>query len=126
MNKFALVQQNVVTAVYDKPEGYDKLFDQKNVLMIDVTDKAITPEKGWNYHPETGTFSPEADDQKWPSIRAKRDALLQDSDKYMLSDIYESLPNKLQAQWKVYRQRLRDIPVKFGPDDVIWPTPPSN
>lgn len=32
-----------------------------------------------------------------------------------------------QQAWATYRQALRDLPSQVGfPDDVVWPTPPSN
>jgi hypothetical protein len=125
MNKFAQVTHGKVVAIFEKAAGYDQYFDQKSVIMIDVTDLKITPEKGWNYDASTGTFSPPTDDQLWVPIREKRNALLNASDKMMLADNFTKMPGKLQEQWKTYRQQLRDMPSKFGPEDVIWPTPPS-
>jgi hypothetical protein len=125
MNKFAQVKNGVVVAIYEKPAGYDSYFDQKNVVMIDVTDLKITPQKNWNYDSASGTFSGQTPEQKMRKVREERNKRLVQSDKYMLSDIYKKMPAKMQAQWELYRKQLREIPQKFDPDHVIWPVPPS-
>lgn len=51
----------------------------------------------------------------------KRNALLADSDKYMLSDF----PTTLQAEWGTYRQQLRDLTDDPNWPDPTWPTPPE-
>ena len=67
-------------------------------------------------------------------IREKRDILLLESDKYMLSDF--PITNEKKEEWKIYRQRLRDITVdntfdgykidnNFEVKDFIWPDIPN-
>ena len=52
------------------------------------------------------------------SERAKRDALLMATDKYMLPDF----PNK-PAGIEEYRQALRDVTEQSGfPENINWPT----
>ncbi len=57
-------------------------------------------------------------------IRSKRDKLLRDTDKYLISD-YPISPEDLEAV-KAYRQALRDIPEQSGfPKNVQWPVEPQ-
>tara|TARA_Y100000817_G_scaffold281072_1_gene245483 strand:+ start:634 stop:891 length:258 start_codon:yes stop_codon:yes gene_type:complete len=67
-------------------------------------------------------------------IREKRDILLLESDKYMLPDF--PITNEKKEEWKLYRQRLRDITVNntfdgykldnnFEVKDFIWPDIPN-
>lgn len=68
----------------------------------------------------TFTVQPRPDEVVWPSIRAKRDALLVQSDWTQLPDV--PLPTK--EAWATYRQALRDITQQPDPHNIIWPTPP--
>lgn len=68
----------------------------------------------------TFTVQPRPDEVVWPSIRAKRDALLVQSDWTQLPDV--PLPTK--EAWAAYRQALRDITQQPDPHNIIWPTPP--
>tara|TARA_B100000287_G_C20510270_1_gene732719 strand:+ start:211 stop:567 length:357 start_codon:yes stop_codon:yes gene_type:complete len=62
-------------------------------------------------------------------LREERDRLLKETDWRASSDLIMS------EEWKIYRQRLRDLPAGNGPDldssgrldmtSVNWPTPPS-
>lgn len=56
-------------------------------------------------------------------IRAKRDRLLFDTDKYMLVD-YPITDAKREA-WKIYRQALRDMPETCDPGNPIWSERPE-
>lgn len=61
------------------------------------------------------------DEVVWPTIRARRDTLLVQSDWTQLPDV--PLPTK--AAWADYRQALRDITQQADPHNIIWPTPPQ-
>ena len=62
-------------------------------------------------------------------LREERDRLLKETDWRASSDLIMS------EEWKIYRQRLRDLPAGNSPDldsagrldktSVNWPTPPS-
>lgn len=55
--------------------------------------------------------------------RAKRDAMLQDTDKYLLVDFPISAQDL--AKVKTYRQELRDITKQEGfPSNITWPKNP--
>jgi hypothetical protein len=62
--------------------------------------------------------------EKWTIIRARRNNLLSACDYTALSDYPITTTKK--ADWKKYRQALRDIPQVFkSPDDVVFPPPPE-
>ena len=57
-------------------------------------------------------------------IRGQRDAKLQETDVYLLSDYPISEAEK--AQVIEYRQQLRDLPMQTGfPDEIVWPEKPA-
>lgn len=56
-------------------------------------------------------------------VRGKRDALL---NKYEWTVASPDLTDDKKAEWKTYRQALRDLPDQSGfPWDITWPTKPS-
>ena len=60
-------------------------------------------------------------------LRIKRNALLVETDWVGLSDL--ALTNEKAAEWKMYRQKLRDLPSGLDTVDkvnaVIWPEKPE-
>lgn len=64
-------------------------------------------------------------EEKAEFVRAKRDAMLRDSDFAVLPD--SPLTKKTEQEaWKTYRQALRDVPEQEGfPEDVVWPVSPK-
>lgn len=65
-----------------------------------------------------------APSKTWDDIRRKRDALLTASDWTQVPD--NGLSDEVKAEWKVYRQKLRDVPDTFKtPDAVVWPATPE-
>lgn len=58
--------------------------------------------------------------------REKRDKLLMESDKYILSDRWQKYTEQEKTEWSDYRQDLRDVPEQVGfPYDINWPLSPS-
>jgi hypothetical protein len=56
----------------------------------------------------------------WEQIRAKRDALLKDSDWAVAGD---ATPKPSKEAWLTYRQALRNIPQIYAtPEEVVWPS----
>ena len=63
-------------------------------------------------------------DEYWTEIRGERDALLAASDYRVLPD--SPLSDSKLAEWKTYRQALRDLPANTSdPSDPTYPTKPS-
>jgi len=57
-------------------------------------------------------------------IRNRRDYYLKSSDYIMTTDF--PISQEVLAQWKEYRQSLRDITNQPGfPNEVVWPTKPG-
>jgi len=64
------------------------------------------------------------DDFDWQDVRNKRDAMLRDSDRVMLSDY--PIHEVGRTDWVDYRKELRDIPEDYAnADDVVYPNEPS-
>ncbi len=55
-------------------------------------------------------------------IRAKRDALLKESDYTQLPD--SPFSNEEKMAWVVYRQELRDFPQTCDFNNPVWPIKP--
>ena len=68
------------------------------------------------------TFTVQARDAEvvWPTIRARRDVLLAQSDWTQLPDV----PLATKAAWADYRQALRDITAQPDPTNINWPVAP--
>ena len=56
-------------------------------------------------------------------VRPERDKLLLESDWTQGTD--SPLSDSKKAEWKTYRQALRDITTQSDPENVTWPTRPS-
>lgn len=63
------------------------------------------------------------DEEKWKEIRDKRNRLLAESDWSMVVDVPGTI-NK--HEWRLYRQRLRDLTTSGDPNNIIWPVDPFN
>jgi hypothetical protein len=64
-------------------------------------------------------------DAEWNAIRSKRDILLNQSDFYALSDVWNDLSEQRRIDIANYRKALRDIPQAFNnPQNVIFPEMP--
>ena len=61
--------------------------------------------------------------QKLEEIRARRDQLLTESDRYMLLDY--PIDEDQRERWKEYRQALRDMPESCDMNNPVWPTKPE-
>ena len=63
-------------------------------------------------------------DQKWASIREKRDLLLAKCDWTQAAD--SPLTAQQITDYATYRQELRDTPASDpDPDNITWPTEPT-
>lgn len=59
-------------------------------------------------------------------VREKRNALLKESDVYVMSDRWDTYTVDMKKLWSDYRQKLRDLPEDFSDrlDNIFWPTLP--
>lgn len=61
--------------------------------------------------------------QQWKLVRSKRNELLKECDWTQLPDI--SLTGDAKAQWKAFRQNLRDVTIQPDPFNIVWPVAPK-
>lgn len=66
----------------------------------------------------------EAIAQQWKNVIAERNYKLQQCDWTQLPDV--QLTPEQVAEWRVYRQELRDITNQTDPFNIVWPVPPGN
>ena len=64
--------------------------------------------------------------QEWALVRLKRDTLLSESDKNVVSDKWEQMNLDDKQLWSDYRKALRDLPQTFSnPSEVVFPDAPN-
>jgi len=88
-----------------------------NGVLVEMTDVEIAQ---FNAEQHTET---ELKNEKWASIRSKRDQLLSESD-WVVTKASET-GVAVSDEWKTYRQALRDVPTQSDVDNITWPTKPS-
>jgi hypothetical protein len=122
--KFAIISDNTVKNIVLAEPDFAQ--EQGWVQISEETPVGI----GWGF--DGTTFSePEVNQQEveenlWKMIREKRNGLLAQSDRFMLVDWFNSLPQEKQVAWTNYRHDLRNIPqTHSSPSEVIWPTQPD-
>lgn len=113
------------------------VIENDKIINIVVADSEYAAEKGWiEYPPEAGIgwgyvngqfIPPEIDIEfLWYTVKTNRDALLSESDIYVLPDRWSAMTPEKQQEWSAYRQALRDIPQTYtDPRDVVWPIKPT-
>ena len=95
-------------------DSKDKVYE--NIVIHD--DQYSIPSKA---SLESGLVQAQ-DDFDWQDVRRKRNALLIDSDAYLMP----AYPMEDKTDWEAYRQSLRDIPQDFdNADDVEFPEEPA-
>ena len=62
-------------------------------------------------------------DSKWANIRSERKPFLSNCDWTQTVDA--PLTTEQKAMWATYRQALRDITKQSNPDNIVWPTAPT-
>ena len=80
---------------------------------------AFTAEEEAEFDAAETAWAADADNRKAEKERAKRTALLMETDHYALADVVMS------DAMKTYRQALRDVPQQSGfPSSITWPDKP--
>lgn len=123
-DKFYVIHNNeVVNIAIFKEEDAQQLGLKRFPIMCD----AGRVHMGWTYLPADDTFLPPPRNilAEWESVRRMRNALLQESDSYVLPDRWATYNQDEQYAWSQYRKALRDIPQTFiDPQEVVWPQKP--
>lgn len=88
---------------------------------IDGVDVPYTAAEETARDAEEAAFAAAEPARKWAAIRSQRNALLAASD-------WRAMPDAptMSADWKNYRQALRNLPsTQADPDDIVFPEEPS-
>lgn len=122
--KFAIISDNTVKNIVLAEPDFAQ--EQGWVQIPEETLVGI----GWGFDGTTffelEKTQQEAEQNLWKTIREERDNLLAQSDRFMLVDLFNSLPQEKQVAWTNYRNDLRNIPETYSnPSEVIWPTRPD-
>ena len=95
-------------------DGTKGTVEKRDMSVTEITD--ITPYNAWITEWETAS-KPLSPDSTQDDLRAYRNELLAQSDWTILPD--SPLSAEKQAEWKTYRQKLRDLPANTSaPYDV--------
>ena len=73
-------------------------------------------------------YAAPSDSVLYAELRSTRDILLTDSDWTQVGDLVSSgaMTSDKLAEWKTYRQSLRDLPANTSdPSSITWPTKPT-
>ena len=62
-------------------------------------------------------------EESWYTLRGRRNTLLKESDWCIGNDSPLNVEDK--TAWVSYRQELRDVPNQSDPNNIIWPTKPT-
>ena len=95
-------------------DGTKGTVEKRDMSVTEITD--ITPYNAWITEWETAS-KPSTEEPTLAEFRAWRNSLLAESDWTILPD--SPLSAEKQAEWKAYRQKLRDLPANTSaPYDV--------
>jgi hypothetical protein len=89
-----------------------------NAVTGEVTVVPFTPE-------EEAAHLAWVTSRAWEKLRDRRNALLIESDAYVLPDRWSGYTPDQQSAWTAYRQELRDLPANTNdPVNPVWPVKP--
>lgn len=98
-------------------------FTTKEEVELTLKEKLQSNPNYWEKYrtaAEWKTFNTPFEEEE---VRRQRDDLL---NKYEWTVASPDLTDDKKAEWKTYRQALRDLPAQSGfPWDITWPTKPS-
>lgn len=106
----------------------------KDMSKYDINDFHLAPTQpallpgqvlGWEQSDWTVRDANEAETEiQWAAVRVKRDALLSQSDIYVVRAYEKGEP--VPADTVAYRQALRDVTTQGNPFAIVWPDVPPN
>lgn len=105
-------------------DGSKGTVEKRDLSITEITD--ITPFNPWIAEYDTALAeAAKLDEPDWEVIaRSNRDALLAESDWVVLAD--SPITGDKLAEWKTYRQALRDLPANTTDWKAVeYPTQPS-
>lgn len=116
----SFLDSDVWAVQWDTDKGH---IEKRDLSIVDITD--ITPfNTALTKWDEANTAAVAAAQPSEWTFRQERDFLLESSDWTVLTD--SPLSDTKIAEWKTYRQALRDLPTSTSDyANVTYPTPPS-
>ncbi len=124
-NFYLLVKDNIAfSAINYIPSVPDDI----EMYEITLEDYQNFSQNDYIFNPINKKLEPrsqeELNEKCWIELRAKRNALLSQTDWTIISD--NPLTEEQRNLWKIYRQKLRDLPKNtIDPTNVNWPTSPA-
>ena len=104
-----------------------ELYEHSDIVQIITTHLSKSGKTDWDQGNIRSLIAQHFTQEEFKQIRAKRDEILLQTDKYALVD-YPFKSDAHKNMWFAYRQELRDLPEKVAdnPYDVSWPTAPHD
>lgn len=97
---------------------------EKAVEVAPVKDEYGRWRQTWAVEPMTEEEVAARTAQEWNAVRAKRNFLLDRTDRYVVRAVEAGEP--VPAAWVAYRQALRDLPeTQTDPFNIVWPSAPT-
>lgn len=90
------------------------------IVATDVPDDYVNSDPTWIIMEQSEAVALQVASDKMKALRSNRDKLLLQSDWTQIADAPVNKP-----AWAEYRQALRDLPLTFSGDEVVWPTEPA-
>ena len=122
MAKKALILNGIVQQIEESSNIFEV---HSNLKWVDCDDSVKV---NWTYNGSTfADYDTRTTSEKtaaqWEHVRVNRRKLLKRSDWTQGAD--SPLTDSKKAEWKTYRQALRDVPTQSDPFNITWPTEPS-
>lgn len=108
--------------VWVKATGEMKVIDELGDMTTDVTDVERPPFHIWDSN------AWKLDVEAWldGEIRPKRNALLDEVDlRHCNAEKWSDMTAAKKAEWKAYKQALKDLPETIDQNNPVWPVMPS-
>jgi len=99
------------------PDGYEDVLKPKRCIPREVYRK---DDIYYDFEKEEFKFVIDTSDRPpmdttWDDVRSRRDSELQNTDSRISSD----MPEETQEKWKIYRQKLRDLPAAMQENSIL-------
>lgn len=113
------------------------VIENGKVVNLVIADASFAAQQGWVaiedhiditwlFDGQNFTAPPRDIESEAAKVRAKRDALLLESDTEVMPDRWMVMEEEEKLAWATYREALRDVPQQAGfPNEIEWPVAPD-